>query len=411
MPKKINLELTEPQARYALSDARHPGMVAGYGAGKSQAAISRNALNALRFKGAHQAFVEPTFDLVRLIAWPRYSALLDEWGVDHELNKSESIIRLENDSMVIFRSADNPERMVGFEVADADIDEADTLRPTQAADVWSKMLARCRLKKLDGRPNTLGAVSTPEGFGWMYQTFGRELKPGYELIRAPTDSNPHLPDGYIEQLRNTYSSAQLSAYLDGEFVNLTQGSVYHEFDRTRHATRETIRSNEPLHIGMDFNVMKGAAAVAVLRDDFPHFVDELTDVFDTPAMCDAIKSRHPGHAITIYPDASGGSRKSQNASESDIAVLRRSGFRISAPAKNPAVKDRVAAVNALLRADRLKVNPDRCPNLCEALERQAYDKNGEPDKSGGFDHILEGCGYLVNQRHPIKSVRARSFAV
>lgn len=405
MPKHIKLVLTEPQERYALSDAQHPGLVAGYGAGKSHAAIVRNALNALRFKGAHQAFVEPTFDLVRLIAWPRYSALLESWGVDHELNKSESVMTLENDSKVIFRSADNPERMVGFEVADADIDEADTLRPQQAHDVWSKMLARCRLKKPDGRPNTCGAVSTPEGFGWMYQTFGKELRPGYELIRAPSASNPYLPSGYIDQLRASYSSAQLQAYLDGAFVNLTSGTVYTEFDRRKHHTDETITSNEPLHIGMDFNVSKQAAVIYVLRDGKPRAVDELTGMYDTPASILTIKARYPGHAILVYPDASGGARKTVNAAQSDLALLRDAGFKVCAHKTNPAVKDRVASVQALLRSSRMKVNTDRCPELTEALEQQAYDKNGEPDKSSGHDHVIDAAGYFIAYKFPIASTR------
>jgi hypothetical protein len=29
---------------------------------------------------------------------------------------------------------------------------------------------------------------------------------------------------------------------------------------------------------------------------------------------------------------------------------------------------------------RYRVNADRCPVLVECLEKQAYDKNGEPDK-------------------------------
>jgi hypothetical protein len=58
----------------------------------------------------------------------------------------------------------------------------------------------------------------------------------------------------------------------------------------------------------------------------------------------------------------------------------------------------------ILNADgarRLKVNPDRCPTLVEALEQQAYDKNGMPDKQGGFDHVTDAAGYFLAKRYPL----------
>ena len=250
-------------------------MVAGYGAGKSQAAVLRTTKQALELPGPY-AFVEPTFDLVKLIAWPRFAAVLTQMGFEYDLNKSDSIMRISNGSEIIFRSADNPDRMVGFEVMDALIDELDTLKSEHAKEVWDKMLARCRRRKPKGQINTLAAVTTPEGFKFAYEMWGKEKKPGYELIRAPSSSNPYLADNYLDTLRSTYSAAQLAAYLDGEFVNLTAGSVYAEFDRQLNASTERIRSNEPLHIGMDFNVANGSATVAVLRDGLPHFVQEFT---------------------------------------------------------------------------------------------------------------------------------------
>jgi hypothetical protein len=37
----------------------------------------------------------------------------------------------------------------------------------------------------------------------------------------------------------------------------------------------------------------------------------------------------------------------------------------------------------------------------ESLEKQAYNKNGEPDKSTGLDHILDAAGYMVVYRYPL----------
>ena len=378
-----------------------------HNSGKSHAAVVRLAILALRYPKMNFAFVEPTFDLIRLIAYPRFMELFESWGITYKLNRADNIIQIENGSQIIFRSADTPERLVGFEVADAVIDEADTLRPEQAADVWSKMLGRCRQKKPDSSQNTLAAVSTPEGFGWMYETFGKELKPGYELIRAPTSSNPYLPDGYVKQLENTYSTAQLAAYLDGQFVNLNAGSVFPGYDRRLNHTSATERPGEPLHIGMDFNVTNMSAIVHVTRDNKPIAVNEIVKAFDTPEMIRIIQERYRGHRIFVYPDASGSARKTNNASISDHALLRAAGFVVCVNTRNPAVKDRILSMNKALEDRTYLINTDRCPMLAESLEKQAYNKNGEPDKGAGFDHTNDAASYFVVYRYPIQSNRPR----
>lgn len=401
----IDIFLTDPQERFVFSDAVHPGMVAGYGAGKSQAGVIRILLRALKYPGMNFAFVEPTFDLVRLIAWPRFEEILDSWGIAYQLNKSESLMTISNGSKIVFRSGDNPARLVGFEVADALIDEADIPNQRDAKAIWEKMLGRARQRKPDGSPNTVAAVGTPEGFKWMYDAFEKNRKPGYELIRAPSSSNPYLPNGYLDNLKATYPSSLLAAYCDGFFVNMVSGSVYPEFDRAKNLSTETIQPGEALHVGMDFNVGKMAAVVIVLRGDDPHVVMEHTGLLDTPAMAAMLKARYPDHKIIVYPDASGNSRKSNNASESDLTILKSAGFRIAVNAKNPAVKDRVLSMNHMILSEgkrRLKVNPQHCPDTVEALEKQAYDKHGEPDKSAGLDHVLDALGYCIVYRYPIK---------
>jgi hypothetical protein len=132
---------------------------------------------------------------------------------------------------------------------------------------------------------------------------------------------------------------------------------------------------------------------------------EYTGVFDTPAIARMLKERYKdkGHAIYIYPDASGNSRKSQNASESDIAILRHHGFNILVNNANPAVKDRVLSANSMIESRKYRVNLDTCPSLVEAFERQAYDKNGEPDKTSGFDHVIDSATYFIAYRYPIQS--------
>ena len=403
----MELTLTPPQFDFAEHKARHPAIVSGYGAGKTHALVCRLLALKLKYRKCDVAYYAPTYDLIRLIAWPRFQELLTGFKLSHTLNKSENRLQIHGYGSVIFRTLDNPERIVGYEVAHSGVDELDTLKADHARDAWNRIVARNRQKLgVKTAINTVAVATTPEGFRFVYQRWQKQSSDGYVLIRASTYSNAHnLPDGYIDSLRQTYPPHLLDAYLEGRFVNLTSGSVYPEFSRDLNHTDESINRREPLHIGMDFNVYNMAATVSVIRHDEPMTLAELTGVRDTPSMIETIRECYPDHPITIYPDASGSAVSSQGASQSDINLLRRA-FTVRVPRANPAIRDRVMAVNAALcNADsyrRLKINSAACPVLTEALEQQIYDKSGQPDKTQGHDHIVDALGYFIHQRWPIQ---------
>ena len=71
-----------------------------------------------------------------------------------------------------------------------------------------------------------------------------------------------------------------------------------------------------------------ASAICVKRDNAFHAVDELKNIFDTPNLIKTLKSRFHEHRLFIYPDASGDSTHSVNASISDIALLKQAGFTV-----------------------------------------------------------------------------------
>lgn len=392
---------TVPQFEYIMAQERFPAFVAGFGAGKTEAAVLRCIFGIIANKGSSRGFYEPTYDLIRMIAWPRFEATLTELGIPYKLMKSPmNQISIEGYGNVFFRSMENPQRIIGYEHADADIDELDTLKRDDAAYVWRQVMARNRQSK--NGPNTIGVTTTPEGFRFVYEQWRREAKPEYRIIQAPTASNPYLPDGYIDALKEAYPAHLLEAYLEGRFVNLQSGTVYTSYNRHACNSDEVIRDREPLFIGCDFNVTKQAATVYVQRDGGRvwHCVDELVNMYDTPEMIRIIENRYAGHQVYIYPDASGNSRKSVDASKSDIALLEQAGFLLRVNKRNPAVKDRIMAMNAALEQGRVRVNANRCPVVAECLEQQVY-KNGEPDKSNGRDHQNDATTYPIAYEMPV----------
>lgn len=148
-----------------------------------------------------------------------------------------------------------------------------------------------------------------------------------------------------------------------------------------------------------------AAIIHVLRGNEPHAVDEVTQGYDTPDVIKTLRNRYPRNTINVYPDASGNSRKSVNAAETDLSLLRSAGFSVHVDGTNPSVKDRINSVNAMLLnaagERRYRVNADSCPVYAESLEQQIWAENGEPDKTAGFDHTNDGGGYFIVKRFPI----------
>ncbi|MEL6311135.1 MAG: terminase family protein, partial [Pseudomonadota bacterium] len=365
-------------------------------------------------------YFAPTYRDIRDTFWPTIEEAAELLGFRIKLRKADREVDLYRGrswyGKIICRSMDEPGSIVGFKIARGLVDEIDIMARDKARAAWRKIIARLRLQ-VAGVVNGIGVTTTPEGFRFVYETFARtpetegerQRRKLYSMVQASTHENAkYLPPDYIATLQADYPAELIDAYLLGKFVNLTAGTVYRSYDRVKNRSAVQIEPDDHLHIGQDFNVGNMASAVHVERDDGWHAVDELTGLMDTPDLIDRLGKRFPEHKITIYPDASGGSRKSVNASLSDIKLLKQAGHTVKARATNPAVKDRVLAVNSAYSGRKLWVNDRGCPRLSEALEQQAYDKNGEPDKSGGFDHINDAAGYFTHWTMPVVKPKAQN---
>jgi len=419
------------QFKFINSTAIYPALVSGLGAGKTEALVYRTLKFLTEIEKAQIGIYQPTVDLIKRILYPRFEDIFANSGIPYKLNKSDGIMEIwmpRGKCTIVFRSMDNYNRIIGYETHHAILDEIDTIAKDKAFEVWVRVLARTRKKyyKPDGTrgDNTIGITTTPEGFNFVYEMWMKKHKddPNYELIRGRTIDNHHLHKDFVPNLMATYPPQLIAAYLNGEFVNMKGKTVYSGFDREKsntHLTIDDFPESQMIHIGLDFNVNRMAATILMKGDgDMVYQVDEFHKLDDTPAMIVAIQSRYKGRVITIYPDASGRSRKSTDASKSDIRLLRDAGFRINAPRKNPPVRERVLSLNTMfLNANserHLLVNVTKCPNTVEALEKQIYDDNGVPVKDGEED-ICDALGYAINRINglakPSTSVAKMRFGV
>lgn len=429
----INPRLNRPQGQFLQMPHKFRAFVAGFGSGKTWVGCSSLCTHVWNSPKVPSSYFAPTYPQIRDIFFPTIEECAFDWGLRVEIMESNKEVHYFNGRQyrgtTICRSMEKPSAIVGFKTGKSLVDEIDLLTADKARQVWNKIIARHRAKGNDAdfdddavtdadqieivrNTNGIDVTTTPEGFKFTHQQFVRDINKTkkrsefYGLIQASTfDNELNLPPDYIDSLLESYDPNLINAYLNGQFVNLASGAVYPEFDRILNHTDELILPNEPLHIGMDFNVLKMAAAVNVIRNGEPRALAELTGIRDTPAMVDVIKEKYPDHKIMIYPDASGQNTSSKSSTESDHSILRQAGFSVYVDGSNPRIKDRVNAVNAMILNSkgerRFKVNTNTCPELTEGLEQQIYDKQGMPDKAAGVDHLNDAFGYMISQKYPI----------
>ena len=418
-----------PQARFIAAETKFTALVTGYGGGKTWVGCGKLAKHFHEFPRINAGYFAPTFPQIRDIFYPTVEEALHPWGFNVKIKTSDKEVEVYQGrryyGTVICRSMERPETIIGFKIGRALVDEVDVLKQVKALTAWRKIIARMRYK-VAGLQNAIDVTTTPEGFGFVYKQFVEQIreKPElagmYGLIQASTyDNETNLPDDYIPSLLASYPPQLIDAYINGQFVNLKTGSIYVAYDRIKNSCTDTIQPNETLFIGLDFNVGKMAGITHVKRDGLPRAVDEIVGGYDTPDMIRRIKEKYwrfengqftQTCAIRIYPDASGDSRKSVNASSTDIALLKQAGFQVVVGHINPPVKDRINSMNGMFcnaqGERRYLVNQVMCPTYSAALEQQPWAENGEPDKSTGHDHYNDAAGYLIFKDYPIVKVSA-----
>ena len=391
-----------PAQRDFLADThRIVGYIGGFGSGKSWALAAKILFLGMANPGSVIMACEPTFPMIRTVLIPALDGALAHWNIEYDFRASpqpEYTINLPSGSFtVLCQSAENYQRIRGQNIAAAVWDECDT-SPTETAQKAGEMLlARMRT----GNFNQLAVASTPEGFRWAYRTFIEQDGPDKKLIKVRTKDNPNLPPEFIPSLERNYPPQLIAAYLNGEFVNLAQCSLYPDFDRSRHYTDAKPSEEDTIFVGIDINVGNSVTQHCVRRGDEFHFFAEAV-YRDTQQIAQGLKELYPWHyergLLTLIPDAASKQRSTAAAQESDMGILKKAGHHVIAQQSNPLIQDRINAVNVLISQDRLRVG-NGCKHLIRTLEQHAFDDKGKPEKGGvGMDdlsHAGDAMGYAL----------------
>ncbi len=395
------------QWEFLTSKKKMNAYVGGFGSGKTYSFLHKTFINHITKKNkegiSNGWIIYPTYALAEEVFIPPFLDILADKGIQYDYNVSKHTIKTAYGNIRIFQMV-KPDKIVGVSLSYCGFDEFDISSYKYCEMAWNKALGRMR----DSDNCEIYICTTPEGYKYTYTEFVEKMNKNKLLVHGNTKSNVYLPEGYLKLLEENYDKNLLKAYRDGEFVNLQQGSTYHQFNRDSNIREVNYDRSKPVRIGIDWNVDPECAVLFQLYEQQPQI-----RVFDcislthsgsgdllTERMTYEIKSKYPNSEYIAYPDATGHKRGS-SAMFSDIDLLMKAGFKVKAMKTNPRVIDRVNSVNKALDGN-LIIDPS-CKGLINDLEK-VVNKEGtrDIDKSNqNLTHMSDALGYAVHWEKPI----------
>lgn len=376
MSSKREIELYGTQYAFVTCTERFTAFIAGIGSGKTFSGAVKAV--SLAKPGTLGLVVAPTYPMLRDATVRAYQELL---GDAMTLTKGEMLGTLANGAEIMFRSADQPDRLRGPNIHWAHIDEG-ALCPPQT---WEIIIGRLRA---GGGAGPCFITSTPKGRNWLYEHAG-EMR----VFRAHTRDNPYISREFVESLEMSYTGKFAEQELGGEFVGF-EGLVYEDFTRETHV----IERNGPwkrIIVGADEGYTNPTVLLLIAEDNDgrAHVLEEFYQrrmlQGEVVAAARVLFLTHKTETIQVDPSAAG-----------LIAEMRAVG--LPANAANNTVRDGIQAVKSrLARAGdgrpRLTFAP-ACANTIAEFESYAWKETGgdmrdDPEKVN--DHAMDALRYGV----------------
>jgi hypothetical protein len=411
------LDLFPTQLKFAQCEERFPAFIGGYGAGKTYVNSVKAILQAtVHNPGLAGLLVAPTYRDLRDTNIPTLIELLNKHGIEYQLVKSTfDLILPWWKTRILLRSADDPEKLKGPNVAWAGIDEVARVHE----DIWGVLVSRVRIA--EAKMKQTFATGTPEGLNWVYDKWVENSTDGYQLFQASTAENVAVGADYLAALTASHDEDELKQKLHGEFTEGSKGRAYKFFSRQQNlssvnpmdqAGRKEIITELPLCITCDFNIDPCVWLVVQHFRGTIYVADEIV-LRDTSTleMLEELESRgYKRHrsGLIVYGDPSGNSRRTV-ASQSDYSLMREAGLdRQNVARSAPSVKDRIVLVNSRLREREdgavIRIHP-RCKNLIKDMERVKWQVGavGVLDKRDlELTHASDALGYFVHREYAVR---------
>lgn len=399
------------------------GFIGGIRSGKTRCGCEKLLLLASMNRGRQGAVFGPTYRMLEDATKKTLFKVLDAKGVPFKYRASDNSITLFGDTLVSFRSLDTFDHLRGTELAFWLADEIGQMPDSSAFDV---ILGR--LSDPAGREVCGLVATTPDGMNWLHGVLvDRADEYRAKVYYARTEDNAALSRDFVDSLRSSYDPRFAQQELQGKFLNVFSGQAYWNFDRQQNvaagaAYDPTLRLGVCFDLNVEPMCWNMFQTFAWSRHPVDVVVDELhMKGAGVQAALDEVCARYAGHraGVDVYGDAASQHRNS-SATRTDYDVIRarlEASFpdvTVNVGRSNPAVTDRISAVNARLlndKGDRRLLVSDRCRETLADFERcglipgsRQLDKS-DPERT----HHTDAVGYWVFKCHPLRDVRVTTY--
>jgi hypothetical protein len=314
---------------------------------------------------------------------------------------------------------DKPARIEGVQWDGGVIDESSDQKPG--------VFDRSVRPALTHRAGWCWRIGVPKRFG----PGAREFKHAFDLglrgeagVESYTwSSEDILPPEEVNVLRRQLSHKDFLEQVGGNFQD-AGGQAYYEFDEEQNCPAVAYEAHKPIIVGSDFNVDPMAWVLGQFYEFEPgvkglKIFDEIwLRNTNTQQTLDYLWNKwgikHKGGWFFVGDATS--RRRQTSAVSSDYTQIKndkRFKAKVRYDKSNPAVRDRLTAVNTLLHNGlgqrRLLIDP-RCTHLIEDLKERNLDEYGnpvaaEPGLEHDSGHATDALGYLVWKYFPIVAKR------
>lgn len=372
----------------ALEQHRNVLLVGGRGCGKTSLGCIWTLMNALDKK---QTILigTPVYKTLKDTVIPKLKEVMRSeeflnlnWDARVEsFNKSDMKLELTNGSVIYMRSAGSQrkaDRIRGLELDKVWLDEI-ALFSEYAFEVIQGALRGSQ------HTNLLG-TTTPRGKNWLYDTFIDNDSDNYKAItNIRSGDNKHLPDSYVEDMKEKYSDNFRRQEVMGEFVTF-EGLIYTEFDDEKHIVSDLEQFDyDKVFWGYDSGYNDPRVFLKIQKDDDKFVVtdewyrekwlvssalDEMVSEVDSEIYCD--------------PSAKG-----------DIEEMK--DRNLDARSADNDVNPGIQLVKSLFKNNKLYIH-ERCRNLINELHSYQWDdEKDKPIKEK--DHASDAMRYALYTKH------------
>jgi PBSX family phage terminase large subunit len=402
----MSIVLHPKQSEIVKDRHRFRVVCAGRRGGKTELAVNEMAGKAYAKKGRNIAYIAPTLQQARDIAWVQLVNVCAPITVKKLESPTHTLTVQTVDkgkSTISLRGWESVETMRGQAFDFLVIDEIASMRNWESN--WNEILR----PTLTDREGECLFISTPKGFNHFYDLYNmpndKVKGMDYASFHFTSYDNPYLKKEELDKAKQELTEDQFAQEYLADFRK-QEGLVYKEFDRKIHLIEElpikALNSPESHIAGIDFGFTNPTAVVQIKYSDGVFYV--YSEWYKTQRteeqIAEYVKSCNFN---AVYPDPE---------APSAIEVMNKKGIPVVEVLKNKdSIKNGINAVRQALKNNRLRIHSS-CINLISEFETYAY-PNPKPDRNENenpikdHDHALDALRYVINSFEDTSGARRK----